>query len=346
MNYTEERTTAGEYLRLALQYITKYNLPANPVNYTVWYEYVSGRNLKLKNAIEQSFENGNGINTEEVEALYQKYVTDGDRIIVSRLLTKISLMLKDISGHVSETEGDLAGHGQTLGDLAVQISQAGDYDEIRKIVDLMIDETKELIKSGKRLQSRMKISSEDLKQLQQDLEKSQKEAETDTLTDLTNRRGLEKKLEIESIRARQNDTPFSIILIDIDHFKKVNDSFGHLVGDSLLKNIANLLRDHLRKNDIAARYGGEEFLVLLPETEIGGALSVGEKIRAALSAKEWKIKDTGKSMGRITVSMGIAQYDLQEKMEDFIKRADDALYLAKNNGRDRIVTQQELKIAV
>lgn len=173
MNYTEERTKAGEYLRLALNYIAKYNLPANPVNYTVWYEYVSGKNMKLKKAIEHSFKGARPLNNGKIEGLYQKYVADGDRIVISKLLTKITLMLKDITSHVSETEGDLAGHGKNLGELAVQVDEARDYSEIRTIVDKMLIESKALVNSGKRLQTRMKISSEDLKQLQQELEKSQ-----------------------------------------------------------------------------------------------------------------------------------------------------------------------------
>ncbi len=342
MNYTEARSKAGEYLRLSLNYIAKYNLPANPVNYTVWYEYVSGKNLKLKKAIDHSFKNAKPLNSDKIENLYEKYVTDGDRIVVGKLLTKISLMLKDVTSHVSDTEGDLAGHGRNLGDLAEQISEAHDYTDIRNIVDQMIVETKALVQSGKRLQTRMKISSDDLRQLHEDLEQSQMEAQTDALTSLINRRGLEKKLELERIRAKQNNSPFSIILADIDHFKQVNDNFGHLVGDSVLKNLAVTLKAHLRQNDIAARYGGEEFLILLPETSIDGAKAVAQKIKKTLSAKEWKLKGTGESMGKITLSMGISMYKLNEPEKDLIKRADDALYLAKDRGRDKIIVEGEI----
>jgi diguanylate cyclase len=206
----------------------------------------------------------------------------------------------------------------------------------------MIVETKELVDSGKRLQTRMKISSDDLRQLQQDLEKSQQEAQTDALTSLLNKRGFEKRFELERIRAKQNETPFSLIMVDIDHFKKVNDTFGHLVGDSLLKSIAAMLKSQLRKNDIASRYGGEEFLILLPETGIDGAKAAGQKIRDILASKEWKLQETGETMGKITVSMGIALYKLNEPEEVLVKRVDDALYLAKNRGRNLVVTQDEL----
>ncbi len=342
MNYLEDKNRSGEYLRLALSYLVKYDLPANPVNYTVWYEYVSGRNLKLKKAVDLSMKSNHSMDRGCIENFYKKYVTDGDRIVISRLLTKINLMLRDISHHILETEGDLAGHGKNLGELAEKINTAHDFEGIREIVDQMLEETRGLIKSGSRLQSRMSVSTQDLKQLSLELEQSQKEAQTDALTGLANRRGLEKVFELERIRAKQNMVPFSVILMDIDHFKKVNDAYGHLVGDSLLKGIARILTQYLRRNDVAARFGGEEFLVVLPETDIDGASTVAKKIQKALSRKEWKVKESGKRIGAVTVSMGVAKYTMNEPQEALVKRADDALYQAKRSGRNQIVTQADI----
>jgi len=342
MNYSEDKSKAGEYLRLTLGYLAKYNHSASPVNYTVWYEYVSGKNLKLKKAIDSSIKEAKPLNNQNMELFYQKFVTDGDRIVISRLLTKVNLMLREITNHVLETEDDLAGNGTLLTALSEQIHEARDYEGIKQIVDQMIIATKTLVNSGSKLQARMKISSSDLKQLHLELEKSQKEAQTDSLTGLINRRGLEKRFELERIRAKQNNNIFSIIMVDIDHFKKVNDTFGHLVGDSLLKGISQILKNQLRRNDLAARYGGEEFLILLPETDLAGAGAVAGKIQKDLSTKEWKLKESGKSMGAITVSMGISIYAMNESGKDMIKRADDALYMAKNTGRNKILTQASL----
>jgi len=342
MPYTENSPKAGEFLRLTLGLLAKYNLSANPVNYTVWYEYVSGKNRKLKRAMDRIIDNNLPLNNKTIEILYQKFVTDGDRIVISRLLTKVNLMLREITSHVLETEGDLVGHGQALDAMAGQLNDIHDFEGVRGIIDQMLDTTKAIIKSGSRLQTRMKVSSEDLRQLHKELEASQKEARTDSLTGLDNRRGLEKRLELERIRARQNNVPFSVIMVDIDYFKKVNDVHGHLVGDSLLRGFAAVLKSQVRRNDMAARYGGEEFIILLPETNVEGAYAVGEKIRMALAAKEWKIKDSGKRIGHIKASMGIAQYVMTETGNQVVERADTALYQAKEQGRDRIIIHSEL----
>jgi len=342
MNYSESSPRAGEFLRLALGFLAKHNLSATPVNYTVWYEYASGRNPKLKQAIDRMLENKLLLSNKHVETLYQKFISDGDRIVISRLLTKLNLMLREISTHVVETEGDLTVHGQALDGLADQMKDIHDYDGVKGLINQMLDTTKAIIRSGSRLQTRMRVSSEDLRQLHKELELSQREARTDSLTGLSNRRGLEKRLEIERIRARQNNAPFSVIMLDIDYFKAVNDTFGHLVGDSLLKGFAAVLSSQVRRNDLVARYGGEEFLIILPETNAEGAYAVAEKIRTYLGKKEWTIKESGKRIGQIKASMGIAQYKLDETANQVVNRADESMYQAKRTGRDRIVIHSDL----
>ena len=335
--YTEDTARAGEYLRLTLSSLAKHNLMANPVNYTVWYDAVSGKNNKLKRVLDQMVESGEPLNDQNVQALYQKFVTDGDRLVIARLLIKVNLMLREISSHVAETKGDLAGHGKTLDSLAGELESVGDLGGIREIIDRMLEETRALISSGDRLQTRMKVSSGDLQQLQKELDDARKQAMTDGLTGLANRRGLEKHMELERIRARQNNAPFAVILLDIDLFKRINDTFGHLVGDSLLKGVAQILNAQTRGNDFVARFGGEEFLVMLPETDETGARAVAGKVKSVLEKKEWRVKDSGKVIGRVTASMGIALYRLGEPGTQVIQRADAALYRAKDEGRNAIV---------
>ncbi len=342
MNYSENENQAGEFLRLALSYLARFNLPANPVNYTVFYEYASGRNASLRKAIAQTIENSDIITEEQAKKLYKKYIESKDQVLIGKLLKGMNSILKEVSSHIIEVEGDFDGHGEKLGDLAVKINEAQDYNDIKEIVDQIMLETKELVLSGKRLQDRMKMTTADLKLLNEQLKKSQKEAHTDLLTGLINRRGLDKRLEVEIKKAFNSKLPFSVIMADIDHFKKINDTHGHLVGDSFLKSLAVLLNHKLRNDDVAGRFGGEEFLILLPATKLGDAKIVANKIRMAFSTKEWKLKDSDVKLGRVTISMGVALYKPNEPVQDLIERADKALYQAKNNGRDMVVTQEQL----
>ena len=156
---------------------------------------------------------------------------------------------------------------------------------------------------------------------------------TDALTGLRNRYGLQRSLQREVADARRYGRPLTCLMIDLDHFKHVNDTYGHAAGDAALVQVARVLTEVVRGSDVVCRYGGEEFLVLAPETGLDGALALGEKIRAA--AKERAYGD-GERVFPLTFSIGASQLRDGESAHDMIARADDALYHAKESGRDRV----------
>jgi diguanylate cyclase (GGDEF)-like protein len=154
---------------------------------------------------------------------------------------------------------------------------------------------------------------------------------TDGLTGLVNRRQLMKALGVEVKRAARNDEPCSVLMVDVDHFKQFNDTYGHPAGDAVLTRVATILRESIRDVDVAGRYGGEEFLLVLTNTTMVGAMEVADRIRAHLSAEVF-------DGGAITVSAGAAQFpDGGHTAEALIMSADLALYQAKKEGRDRVV---------
>ncbi len=165
---------------------------------------------------------------------------------------------------------------------------------------------------------------------------------TDALTGISNRRNFDEKLGYEIQRALRYNTALSCIMFDIDFFKKVNDTFGHLFGDEVLRMIGQSLKEELRRHDIFARYGGEEFVVLLPEIDIQHAVNVAEKIRKIISRKE-VIKKTAKTS--VTVSMGVAGFakETMKNGRDLVDAADKALYQAKNTGRNKTVLFETIK---
>ena len=154
---------------------------------------------------------------------------------------------------------------------------------------------------------------------------------TDRLTGLFNRLKLEEAFDSELERAKRYGHPLSVVLFDVDHFKQVNDSFGHQVGDEVLVSVAQLTKDNVRAIDVAGRWGGEEFLLLCPETELSGAMAMAEKLRSAIETFDFP------AVGRITASFGVAEAKPDESEASLTHRADEALYQAKGSGRNRVV---------
>ena len=161
-------------------------------------------------------------------------------------------------------------------------------------------------------------------------------ANIDSLTGLLNRGAILRKLSEQMKHAKRYRNELSLSLLDIDHFKKVNDQYGHLIGDDVLEQVAILMWQNIRDADIIGRYGGEEFIIILPRTDLSSALNVAERVRKMIEAS--KMKDPEGNMFGITVSQGISIYKLGEDEHSLISRADNALYKAKGNGRNRVET--------
>jgi len=164
-------------------------------------------------------------------------------------------------------------------------------------------------------------------------------ANIDSLTFLPNRRKIIVELQEEVIRSNRYGTSLSISILDIDHFKKVNDTYGHTTGDEALRSVAARLREHIRHPDTIGRYGGEEFLIVLPNSKAGAAAK--QATRLCEEIRNTQI-DANNNLLSVTVSIGIAQFRAgQENWEGFLHRADEALYQAKNNGRNQWVVAEE-----
>jgi diguanylate cyclase (GGDEF)-like protein/PAS domain S-box-containing protein len=195
--------------------------------------------------------------------------------------------------------------------------------------------TLENISERKAEQEKKELLIQELLELKKKLEIS---VRTDPLTDLPNRRGLAEKLEYERVRFDRSKNPFTIIMGDIDQFKEINDTFGHDAGDHILANIARMLKDNSRKQDIVSRWGGEEFIILLPETDLGNGAILAEKLRDKIEKETFIYHDTKIP---VTLSFGLSVYNKKGmKTDDVIKQADQCLYEAKNSGRNKVVFKQ------
>jgi diguanylate cyclase (GGDEF)-like protein len=171
----------------------------------------------------------------------------------------------------------------------------------------------------------------DLREMNEKLDTLSK---TDTLTQLSNRRDILTHLDAEKNRFERSGMTFSLIIADIDHFKKFNDTYGHEAGDCILKEVSDLLRQNTRPEDTVARWGGEEFLILLPNTKLKGAETLATKLKNTINKKSFSI---GNSKQKVTLSFGVNTYQGPESIDECIKKADECLYTAKKKGRNQVV---------
>ncbi len=232
--------------------------------------------------------------------------------------TIFSRIVKDISFLEKLASEFQSGNFKNIQLLAKKIKRTSsdEMERLKKAVYIMASELEELIN-----------------QLQQDKEKLEEIAYKDPLTGLYNRRFfLEHAKKIFEHAKRYND-PFSVILMDIDNFKRINDTYGHDIGDIVLKEFSEVIKQASRSSDIPARWGGEEFIIMLPTTDSNGAKHLAERIRKMF--KEVSVK-VGNEEVRTTVSIGVSQYNGHSRLEDIIKEADEALYRAKRSGKDRV----------
>lgn len=193
------------------------------------------------------------------------------------------------------------------------------------------------------LQGELRRREQEIGGLRAGLERAWDAAGTDQLTGLGNRRRFDHVLSQVTGEALRTGEPLSLLLFDIDHFKKFNDTYGHATGDLVLQLVAERVRSTVRSQDVTARYGGEEFAVLLPRTPLTGAAELAERIRTVIATRQLQAQGSGQDVGRVTVSIGVAAYRPGESLEALVARADEGLYAAKRQGRNCVVTERQIE---
>lgn len=334
---TKRTLTAGEQ---AIGYL-KYNFtPAIPRYYELWYTYAMGHNQKLITAIKEFLSTSPKLSIEDTERFYENFLS-ADKLPekVGEVGAQISTELKEVIDLIDTMSMSSGQYGKSLNTAIDQMDGVSSPEQLKQIVHSLVQATTEMAQNSKELEYKLAESQEQIQELNLALEEIRTESMTDQLTNIANRKRFNEKLAQAMADANIADTPLSLLLADIDFFKKFNDKYGHQTGDQVLCLVAHTLKANVKANGLAARYGGEEFAVLLPKTKIAQALELAEKIRLAVRGKELYQKGSSTSLGRITVSIGAAEYRQGESVEDFIDRTDKCLYAAKDAGRDKVIHQ-------
>ena len=302
-----------------------------PSNFSVWYAYHTGQNSDLTRTIDVLLSNHCPIDDQALDQLHGTFFKTP---ISEKALCEKSIRardtLKTVLDLVEKAQGDTEGN-------TISAQFLANVHSLAELIDSLVEETSRIVGRSERLGLDLRQSSDKIDALERTMEDLRREATTDGLTGIANRRYFDMTLQTMSGDAMNSGDDLSLLLIDIDHFKKVNDTWGHAIGDAVIQFVATTLAQSVRGQDCVARYGGEEFAVILPTTSIDAAMRVGENIRTALSRRPFAAPTAEQTVRVVTVSIGVARYDPGESLAQLIQRADAALYQAKKTGRDRVV---------
>jgi diguanylate cyclase len=339
-----ERTIA--FAEIALSQIKALRQPAIPRNYEVWYAYATGYNPSLNQTINETLARNGTLTDADLDHVHCAYLSPtriSDRLdnVGARVLDEIN----QVMAMVDAAAGSASSYGESLADAKSQLGSVKDRDGVRAIVESLVQSASEMQRNNATLEARLSASKQEISQLQENLELVRTESLTDPLTGLSNRKFFDQSLDQLITGATEHSEPLSLVMTDIDHFKVFNDTWGHLTGDQVLRLVAMSMKQNVKGQDIAARYGGEEFAVILPNTVLRSALTVADHIRRAVMSKELLKRSTGQNLGRVTISLGVAQLRRTDSAQSLIARADACLYAAKRNGRNRVICETDPEVS-
>ena len=353
MKYFDTYEQASKFAKLALDRMITLGVPPNPKNFTVWFAYFTKQHGDLNRLIDDMIADNQNLTPDHVERINEVfYGPDQAGEALRETSAKIQGAVSQVLDFIAKAGDETAQYGQALQDFSGQIAEDGGIDGIdgidgiRDLVGTLIEDTRHMEEHSRQVQSKLATSTEEITTLRQDIESIRQESLTDGLTGIANRRSFDETLRQLADEAMAEGDDLCLLMCDIDHFKKFNDTWGHPLGDQVLRLVARTLVECIKGRDVAARYGGEEFTVILPQTELKNAVTLAQHIRSALATKKVVNRKTGKELGTVTISIGAALYRPGEPLAELIVRADAALYAAKAAGRNRVMAEAAPAVAV
>jgi diguanylate cyclase len=338
----DEHARTLAFAEIALGQIKALSQPATPRNFEIWYQYATGYNPALNQLINQTLEQKRAISGAELDHIYATFIAPnrlGERLdtVNSRVLDEI----KQVLDMIDAAAGSATTYSESLAEATAKLDGANDGETLRVVIERLVHGAKEMEINNKKLEARLSASRQEIEQLQENLQAVRNESQTDPLTTLANRKFFDQALAKAMAEAKEQNQPLALLMADIDHFKTFNDKYGHLTGDQVLRLVALSVKQNVKGQDVAARYGGEEFVVALPNTTLQSAITVADHVRRAVMSKELMKRSSGERLGRVTISIGAAVLRPHDTAQSLIERADNCLYAAKRNGRNRVICEAD-----
>jgi diguanylate cyclase len=329
-------TEGREFAHKALELMEQFDVPPTPENYAVWVCFASDTNPELCETLRAHIEAGEAFTETVNNDLFEQYFQW--KAIQDAILESGNLMSREL-GAVKQTleaaERDTVAYGKALAGATHELVASPDEAGMKRLVESLVSATARMQRRSQALENKLQATSNEVTQLKSHLERVREEAMTDALTGIANRKRFDEALRRARRAADSDKKPLSLVLCDIDFFKRFNDTWGHQTGDQIIRFVAGCLTRHSQEHHVVARYGGEEFGIVMPQTDTATAKEIAEKIRKTVESKKLLRKSTNEDLGNITVSLGIAGYRNGEAIEELIERSDANLYKSKTEGRNR-----------
>lgn len=326
----------------SIELMARNQVPPTAQNYEVWLTYVLGGPAELRNRIDQQIISGLPFTDELNEDLYEEFFS-GQRASAQMAMAgeKIVREIDEVVSALEMAGERAASYGGELQSARAGLDQGLDPSALQQLVSKLALATRDMVDDNRRLSKRLGESSSEVELMRKALVKVRAEALTDGLTGLANRKMFDETLRMRMREAVTDKSELCLMMLDIDHFKRFNDTWGHQTGDQIIRFIASALQRNALPDYCAARYGGEEFALIMPRTGSGEAKMVAEGLRRAIESKKLLRKSTAEDLGRVTISSGVAKLRPGESPEDLIERADACLYASKRGGRNQVTTDAD-----
>lgn len=327
----------------AFDLIKSHVSPAYPRAYEVWYHYAGGHKPQLNEAVKRLTLDNGTISGQDIDQIYNTFFSN-DRLQTETEKASHHVLseIDNVMSMVNQALGSTQEYNQSLEGLSKDLSNTDERARIREIVQSLVVATKNMESTNSILETRLRETRSEIETLRETLEIVRIESLTDPLTGIANRKHFEEMLIKAIDHSAVQKTPFCLIMIDIDHFKNFNDTYGHLTGDQVIKLVTMTMREHVKTKATLARFGGEEFAIVLPETDLEQARQIGERIRKSVMSREIVKRSTGESLGKVTISVGVGTYRRGDTSISLLDRADQCLYQAKRSGRNRTIGDDEM----